>query len=1395
MRKLVFTAATLLCLGLAVQAFGQANASLSGTVTDAAGAVMPGVSITATNENTGVVSNSVSNDAGVYSYANLLPGSYTVQAALQGFQTKIFTKVSLGSGQQARLNFRLEIAGVQTQVEVTTQAEELLLESSSSVGDVLGAQRVAELPQVNRNALDLVKVMSGVVMTDNTIFNANESSFAGVGANGVNIQRDGVTVNDVRWPAGINAATRVNPDLVGEFRMILAPVDAEAGRGNAQIQISTKSGTNDYHGALVWTGQNTALDPNTWENNRNGVTPPWRNMHNYTASVGGPIVKNKTFFFALYDGQMNKIRSDYNALTLTPCAQRGVFRYYDNWTNGNRLQLATPTSANPQMAVVDINGNPLAPATNPNGTPHNGILRYASVFGQITNRGNLNADCSNLEINGRPWQPNVASTAPWDPLRPRRDPSGYVDDFLNSLPQPNNYDIGDGLNTAGHRWARTLKGTDNLFGIGEDTYRRQFNLRLDHNFNDAHRINGSWSWEKSWADDNFVQWPDGFGGKSERRPMVLTVNMISSIKPTLLSELRFGMSRTGSNIFSPFTNPDTGEEVQQRLKDLGMVTSDGQIVVAAPGQGVFNFRQDGANTSNWYGGRGNLSYSGLDISPRYTLGDTMSWTKKAHTLRFGGEYRYASSQARNRWTAPFAFGFNDYPAAMGGETPTSQTPQDFSAVLEPGSVLGGANANAGNQRAMRDLLIFQSGSLQALRQWRFINNINDKTWNDPALGEGIIRDTVQKEFSFFFKDDWKATPDLTLNLGVRYDYFGVPYLKNGLTTGLVGGGGALFGPTGGFDNWFAPIGAGSQPSGGLVALQPVGPGSPNAGERLYPKDTNNFGPAIGFAYQLPWLGKGQTTIRGGYQVSYIGNNGRASAIQTAAGQAPGTTYTNQYTTAPAGSYLGFKDLGSFNGIPVPSNVLPGIAAFTAYERNQSITAFAPNYVSPYVQNLTFAITRNVTSNLAVDLRYVGTLTRKNFSTLNINNANFLSNGLLQAFNEARAGGNPQLLTNLLRDVKLTPFAQPVSDTYPGGQALREAAFFAAALPAFAPGWLQNLNTLLAMGNYNGLANALNVLSKPGGQIGRYMEDNGFPVNFIKASPQFDNATFEMNGGHSNYHSFQGQVTLRPTAGVNFQSTYTWSKNLGISGAPTDPRDLFGDYTLLPAHRSHSWVTYGNWDLPIGPGKLLAGSSSGVLAALVGGWQTSWISNVTSGQPLSISAQDMLYANGVPDQVGDFDRDLAGVFWEHGAREGNYFENRYTTTRDPQCAGVAASIQNLCTLQAIQDTQSGQIVLQNPQPGARGNMGRNVINSPMRWNVDMAMAKSFQISESKSFRIRVDAANIFNHVIASGTLGSTGMRIVFPTAPVVNMNSTTTRFGAMPFKVGGRTFQFMARFDF
>ena len=267
------------------------------------------------------------------------------------------------------------------------------------------------------------------------MFAANDTTVSGVSVASLNLQRDGIAISDVRQPAGIDSPTQINPDMVSEFRIIASPVDAEMGRGNSQVQVLTKSGTNAYHGGAVWEIQNSALDSNQWDNNRNRIMPPWRNLHQYTLSAGGPIVKNKTFFFALWNGQIARLRDSYTSLVLTPCARKGIFRYFDAWNNGRYNQSTITTGATPTIAVVDFSGNPVKPTVNPNGTPYTGSLHYASVFGVLTNPTTLAPDCSNAVINatgtgvtGGGWDTN---RKPIDTTGFKGDSSGFIDDFLS----------------------------------------------------------------------------------------------------------------------------------------------------------------------------------------------------------------------------------------------------------------------------------------------------------------------------------------------------------------------------------------------------------------------------------------------------------------------------------------------------------------------------------------------------------------------------------------------------------------------------------------------------------------------------------------------------------------------------------------------------------------------------------------------------------------------------------------------------------------------------------------------------------------------------------------------------------------------------------------------------
>jgi len=1393
---------------LAFPAFSQSgNASLNGSVEDAQGAYVPGVTITATNNNTGVASETFTNDVGVYNFPSLLPGLYNVKAALDGFQTKTFTDVQLRSSSQVRLNFELQVAGLEEIVEISVDADQLLLESSSSVGDVLTENEVAELPRVNNNVLDLVKIMAGANISDDAIFGeasgtgGGQTTFAGVASNNININVNGVPVSDVRQPAGVNSPTRLNPDLVGEFSMILAPVDAEYGRGNGQIQVTTRSGANEYHGSAAWNIQNTALDPNTWQNNHTaGTTKPWRNLNEYTLTFSGPIIKNKTFFFVLWNQQFARTRSDTEAIVLTPCARKGIYRWFDNWNNAPYLSTTNLNPFAPSTAVVDVVGNPVTPSINPDGSPFTGQLRYQSVFGPLTDaaKAQIAAD----PVNCSEYDFDVPGTVDgtWDPYRTDVDPTGFMSKFLDVMPLPNEYEVGDGLNSGGIRWTRTLSGADNLYGIGEDTNRKQINVRIDHNFNDKHRISGNMSFERNKADDTFATWPqNSWPGAVRRQPAIYSINFASSFTPTMLNEVNFGVSRTGTNVYTPLSNPDTRDAVRDFMPMVDDVT-----VIVGPGGGSwflspFYFQPDGAfggrgYPSSPYGSRGFVIGDLWDSSPRWTIGDTLSWARGAHSFKWGGEFRRSNSYGASGWSFEWAT-FNSFvsnPYAAGGESPYSTITgihPDYTGTSSDPDFPGLVGGFFGNADYMGDLLNFHSGSLANLRQQNYINSANQVEageWVDQTVDPLPVRDFGQNEVALFFKDDWKVSSNLTLNLGLRWEYYGVPYLRNGLTTSFEDGGGAIFGISG--RSWQEAFWQPAEERAGETQVIFVGPGSPNPGTLIYNRDLNNFGPAVGFAWTPSFLGQGSTTIRGGYQVSYI-SIGRVSEVASYIGAStPGSVYNATYRGDPeTNPYLDLTDIVS--RVPVPDGIVP-LAPIPLTDRLQDIGTFDPNIRSPYIQNVTLSITHNLGSKITLDARYIGTLSRKMYQNVNVNAVNFLKNGLFEAFNAARMGDDDNPATAILDQYFSVA---PDYDTYGSGAAyLRESNVNAGG---------SGISDSLANGDYVAIATQMNLLGYPNGQ---YLRDAELGENFIKANPQFSSATMRTNGGGSNYHSFQFQFSLRPVHGLSMQATYTLSKNLGRFGSPTNPLHPEWDYTRSSSDRTHVLSTYGAFDLPMGPGKAFLSDTNGVLSRIVEGWNLSWIANVSSGRPANISAEDMLYANGVPDLVGDFDINDAGIYWEDGALRGNYFSYKYMMVSDPQCEAIDSSLASRCNLGAVAlvdgyddsgNPIAGDVVLQNPQPGYVGTFGRNKFNGPIVWSFDLAMAKSITLTEGKRISFRMDASNILNHPQPSYGVGVSGTRLTYANLPEMSLSSSNTYFGDVNNKAQNRTFQFMLRFDF
>ena len=222
-KKSVCLIALLSFMLISATAFGQsASASLSGTVTDATNAFLPGAAVTALNVETGIETRTTANNSGIYNFPSLQAGTYNIIVEAPGFQRKTSTDVRLRASSQNNLNFGMSVAGTITEVEVSGTAENMILEAGSSTGTVLQEDLVAQLPVFTGNVLELVNIMGGVVtprvgtgMFDNPITSGDSTQFAGVSAANINVVRDGVSVNEVRYGAGKQWLRRFGHYFIG----------------------------------------------------------------------------------------------------------------------------------------------------------------------------------------------------------------------------------------------------------------------------------------------------------------------------------------------------------------------------------------------------------------------------------------------------------------------------------------------------------------------------------------------------------------------------------------------------------------------------------------------------------------------------------------------------------------------------------------------------------------------------------------------------------------------------------------------------------------------------------------------------------------------------------------------------------------------------------------------------------------------------------------------------------------------------------------------------------------------------------------------------------------------------------------------------------------------------
>jgi hypothetical protein len=531
---------------------------------------------------------------------------------------------------------------------------------------------------------------------------------------------------------------------------------------------------------------------------------------------------------------------------------------------------------------------------------------------------------------------------------------------------------------------------------------------------------------------------------------------------------------------------------------------------------------------------------------------------------------------------------------------------------------------------------------------------------------------------------------------------------------------------------------------------------------------------VGFAWSPHLGGRDKTTSRGGYQIAYLLPGNSLSWVDLDNRTLPGAEYAASDTGGSA-----YRDLTSLSfplAFPasIPEKVIP---ALTDHSTAQNF--FAPNYASPYVQTFTLGITRSLPGNMLLDVKYLGTRGVKLHSSINYNEPDFQNNGLLQALNITRAGGNAPLFDQMFNGLNFGAGIGVVGQAVTGSEALRRHASFRADI---------------ANGNFRAVANTLNTanigVAIPAGQTiaGATLRSSGlFPENFITANPQFGVMEMRDNSDSSNYHSMQTQLTMRPKHGVTYQATWTWSRATGVApptgdgGGTTETyRDFMhrhADYTVAGFQRTHNIRGYATFELPFGPGRLIGSNSNGVLARVIEGWQLGSIFDFSTGAPLNVVATTTINRTGTPDIVGNFPR-TGQVVW--GNPFGTYFSQTLYRVTDPACANVSSVLSAFCSNTAIATDPDGKnLILQNAAPGQLGTLGLNPIYGPGSWNFDANLQKKIRIGEARSVAIRLDARNIFNHPT--------------PGNPNLNINSGT--FGQITTKTGNRTLAGQVRLEF
>jgi hypothetical protein len=1261
---------------LTITSLAQITATgIRGIVRDQSGAVVPHATIKLTDNSTGVEQTTVSSGAGEFIFPNLQFGTYKLSASANGFQTTVIAAITVESGRTTDVSVDLKVGGAAETVQVSATTEQLNT-TTAEVGGTINNKLVQNLPYNGRDGLNFATLIAGNMRSNSD----RNSTFNGLPNASLNITVDGMNNNSQRFKSGGTSFFGFAPariDAIEEVSVSTTGLGADAGgEGAMQIRLTTKRGSDQYHGKVLYQGQNEALNANTWFRNYQGLARNKSRNHNAVGSIGGPLLpffkplKNKLFFFAYYEAQPAPSTQTFTQPVLTPAAQQGNFTYLE-FVNG------VATGNKRTVNVLNI-----ARAAGHTGTVDPTI---AGILGKI-NASQAGAN-SFVQI------------------------SGVAPEFQQNM-----------------RWDQSL------------TTMQSFpTARLDYQITSAVAWHGTWNLRSSDFTSGTAPYPgspynfvgvNGANIHSSATPYVATNSVDWTIRPNMINNTTFGVQGNGEYFFID-ADPKRFAEQGNRIINTPLVEAY-----------IPNVATDVRN------------------NPVYQFTNNLSWIKGRHTLTMGGTLLHTSFYSHSWATA----GVPQYNLGVVTNDPMNNIIRN---------ALTNVNTNNNDITNALNLYALLTGRITSVT---VSTNADEKTKAYAPFTESMQRYAFTT-FGLYMQDSFRIRPSLTLNFGLRWQFDGDIHSGNELLSQPSGS--SFYGPSTGL---FQPgvLNGNPNPTFDLVV-------------HPYKRDYMNPAPNFGFAWNPAgdrggWIGKllgdRKTSIRGAYSITFY-NEGLNSISNSLSG---GQGFRQSGTLANTVNFpVGTLELRQ----PTPAFpvLIPATFGFPIAQSSFA-TPVAGNYinpelVSPYVQNWSFGIQRQLTNNITLEVRYVGNKSTHMWHRQNLQEVNIFENGFLNEFIQAKrnldiniANGRGQTFANNnLTGQAALPIFQAAFGALGNQPALAAGQGFGSAA------LIQNLNQGTAGTLAQTLATTVaNYCRLVGNKIPRcvtagFNVPGAFPINLFQPNPYLSSMNYQDSNGDNNYNALQVDLQHRFNRGLSLGANYVWAHALGNLLNETDQASGYTWYTLRdaklnygpsPFDRRHTINAYWTYDLPFGKGQRFL-SNNALLDRVVGGWTLGGRETFATGHPLLL--------NGGRNTVSNLTQ--SGVVFGGG------FTPEQLQKALSQVKGgfsPTALISNVASIATITSgaTPTSQVnpTLYAPAstPGQFGAF--TYIRNNNLYILDMSINKDIRITERWRMTLRMVALNFLNH----------------PFFDIGNSSPTSTQFGQVTSASGTRTMQFRASIE-